>query len=183
MVLSRKTCWFRCGLQASQRKPWSKNFNGRWRPKLWRTSNVKNKKSAANNFNNGATTLIAEGTEISGEIRFYGNLEIEGKVIGNVIAMDADKSRVRVLQSGQVQGEIQAPAVVVNGLVEGDLQVTQYLELAARAVVDGNVHYRLIEVEKGAQVNGSFIRMAKEEQSSRDRDSEDADGASARVEV
>ncbi|MCV6605792.1 MAG: polymer-forming cytoskeletal protein [Porticoccaceae bacterium] len=144
---------------------------------------MKNKKAVSSNYSNGATTLIAEGTEISGEIRFHGNLEIEGRVIGNIVAMDDDKARVRVLQSGQVQGEVQAPSVVVNGLVEGDLKVSHQLELAARAVVDGNVHYRLIEVEKGAQVNGNFIRISEEKDTVSDKDERHSDRASNAVEV
>ena len=144
---------------------------------------MKNKKAGTNNFGNGTTTLIAEGTEISGEVRFHGNLEIEGTVIGNVVALDDDKARVRVLQSGRVQGEIQAPLVVVNGLVEGDLVVSQQLELAARAVVEGNVHYRLIEVEKGAQVNGNFIRLSEEKQPASEKRERHSDSASAAVEV
>ncbi|MGS2724809.1 bactofilin family protein [Porticoccus sp. GXU_MW_L64] len=144
---------------------------------------MKNKKTGTAHFNNGATTLIAEGTEISGEVRFHGNLEIEGRVIGNIVALDDDKARVRVLQSGQVQGEIQAPSVVVNGLVEGDLKVSQQLELAARAMVEGNVHYRVIEVEKGAQVNGNFIRLNEAAEPSSEKPERHSDRASAAVEV
>ncbi|MDM3872596.1 polymer-forming cytoskeletal protein [Porticoccus sp. W117] len=144
---------------------------------------MKNKKPGTNNYSNGATTLIAEGTEITGEIRFHGNLEVEGRVIGNIVALDDNKARVRVLQTGQVQGEVQAPSVVVNGLVEGDLKVSHQLELAARAVVDGNVHYRLIEVEKGAQVNGNFIRVSEEKESTSDKRERHSDSASAAVEV
>lgn len=108
----------------------------------------------------GATTLVAEGTQVLGEIRFHGNLEIEGVVTGNIIAEDPENARVRILQSGQVHGEVHAPEVVVNGLIEGDLFVSKHLELVSKAVVQGNVHYDSIEIEKGAQVNGSFVRNA-----------------------
>ena len=90
---------------------------------------------------------------------------------------------MRILQSGEVRGEIHAPSVVVNGLVEGDLRVTHQLELAARAVVDGNVHYSLIEIEKGAQVNGNFIRDAAERSAAGAKGNAKADSAPAAVEV
>lgn len=144
---------------------------------------MKDKKAKSNGYTNGTTTLIAEGTEIVGEVRFHGNLEVEGQVSGNIVALDGDKSRVRILQSGKVRGEIDAPFVVVNGRVEGDLRVTQQLELATRAVVDGNVHYQLIEIEKGAQVNGNFIRDVAEKPQAMGAADADEDSARDAVEV
>lgn len=119
---------------------------------------MKDRRSKSNNYSAETTTLVAAGTHIKGEVRFHGNLEIEGKVTGNIIAEDADKARVRILPTGEVHGEVHAPVMVVNGLVVGDLFVSEQVELASKAVVEGNVHYQLIEVEMGARVNGSFIR-------------------------
>lgn len=121
---------------------------------------MKEKRAKSSNYSAGATTLIAPGTHFIGDLHFSGNLEVEGKVTGNIIAKEGEKSRVRILQSGSVEGQIRVPELVVNGHIEGDLYVTQQLELASKAVVQGNVHYELIEIEKGAQVNGSFIRDA-----------------------
>ena len=39
------------------------------------------------------TTLIAKGTEISGEIKFSGCLEIEGTVLGNILLSRVVRSR------------------------------------------------------------------------------------------
>jgi cytoskeletal protein CcmA (bactofilin family) len=121
---------------------------------------VRDRKSKVNSQNSGATTLIAASTCVVGEIYFHGNLEIEGKVVGNIIAEEGADSRVRVLPSGEVEGEIHAPLVIVNGAVAGNLYVREQLELASKAVVEGDVHYQLIQVENGAQVNGQFIRDA-----------------------
>ena len=67
----------------------------------------KEKTTMAFNSNGNTTTLIAKGTEIVGDIKFNGNLEIEGRVCGNVIVgAGADDASVRVLEHGEVEGNI-----------------------------------------------------------------------------
>jgi cytoskeletal protein CcmA (bactofilin family) len=100
-------------------------------------------------------TLISKSTTLNGEVHFGGALEIEGKVYGNIYAnFGADSAQVRVCESGLVRGEIRAPRVVINGLVEGDVYVSDHLELAAKARVHGDVYYERIEMVMGAEVNG-----------------------------
>lgn len=104
-----------------------------------------------------ATTLIAKHTEVCGDIAFGGNLMIEGIVRGNIVARDGEKARVHVLDTGEVTGEISAPTIVVNGRVHGDVFSSQFVELAEKAIVDGNVNYKMIEMVRGAQINGRLV--------------------------
>lgn len=103
------------------------------------------------------TTLIARQTEVSGDIHFRGNLVIEGKVKGNVSANSDSEARLQIVEGGIIEGEIRVPQVVINGHVNGDVYAARHLELAAKAMVEGNVHYKLIEMVKGAQVNGALV--------------------------
>jgi len=108
-------------------------------------------------FAAGSTTLISKSTEIVGDLHFKGNLEIEGKVRGNILAEEGSEARVRVMEKGEVEGEIRAPSVVINGNVSGNVYSSKHVELAEKATVTGNVNYHLIEMVKGAQVNGSLV--------------------------
>ncbi len=103
------------------------------------------------------TTLIARQTEVSGDLHFRGNLVIEGKVKGNVNAHSDSDARLQIVDGGMVEGEIRVPHVVINGNVKGDVYAARHLELASKAMVEGNVHYKLIEMVKGAQVNGALV--------------------------
>lgn len=105
----------------------------------------------------GSTTLIAAGTEIHGDIQFAGNLEIEGKVIGNINAENGSNAVVRVLEHGEVDGNVKVPTVIVNGTVKGDVHSSSHLDLAAKAKITGDVYYSVIEMAKGARVNGSLV--------------------------
>lgn len=98
----------------------------------------------------GGTTLISRSTEILGNVSFSGSLEIEGHIKGNIYAEDGSNARVRVMESGVVDGDIHAPVVVINGAVNGEVHSSNHLELAAKAAVNGNVQYHVIEMVKGA---------------------------------
>ena len=115
----------------------------------------------SNNPNSsGSTTLIAEGTRLTGDIEFSGNLEIEGAVVGNITSSD-ENAKIRILNSGSVTGDIEVANIVINGNTRGDLYASQLIKLAAKAVVQGSVNYKLIEIEKGAEVVGSFVYHQK----------------------
>lgn len=109
-------------------------------------------------FNAGhTTTLISKDAEITGDIKFSGDLEIQGQVTGNIVAKSGAGAMVRIVDGGRVEGSIHVPKVIINGALVGDVHASEHIELAAKANVQGNVHYSLIEMVKGAQVNGSLL--------------------------
>ncbi len=107
----------------------------------------------------GNTTLIARDTTVVGDVHFSGSLDIEGVVQGNIFAEEGKDALVRIIDKGRVQGEIRAPSVVVNGVVEGDVYSSKHLELASKGRVHGNVHYTLLEMAAGSEVNGSLTHV------------------------
>ena len=107
-------------------------------------------------FSLGDTTVISKETHITGDIQFSGNLEIEGKVTGSVVSSD-DAGKVRILPTGHVTGDIHTPTAVINGRIDGNIYSSEEIHLASDSFVDGNLYYVLIEIEKGAQMNGTFV--------------------------
>jgi cytoskeletal protein CcmA (bactofilin family) len=106
---------------------------------------------------NSNHTLISKGTRIVGDIHFSGDLQIEGTVQGNVLVENGGDAKLVVAEKGVVEGEIRVPRVVINGKVVGNVFSSKHVELASKAVVEGNVHYQLIEMVKGSQVNGALV--------------------------
>jgi cytoskeletal protein CcmA (bactofilin family) len=102
------------------------------------------------------TTLIAEGTHIRGDVRFSGGLHLDGSIEGSVVAEGAD-AVLTLSAKGRVRGEIRASNAVIAGEVNGDIHVSSRLELAGGARIEGNVHYNLLEMAAGAQVNGQML--------------------------
>ena len=107
------------------------------------------KKTTPAPFAAGATTLVAGGTSVVGDIHFAGNLEVEGHITGNIKA--------------------------------GNIYSNHQVELAAKAVVDGDLHYCLIEIEKGAQVNGNFVHQSQTDPESAAPSEENAPEVAAEV--
>ena len=78
-------------------------------------------------ISNDTTTLISEGTELTGDIAFSGTLEILGTVVGNVLSEQKD-ARVRILGGGVVKGDIKSAIIEVNGAVEGNIYALEIRE-------------------------------------------------------
>ena len=103
-----------------------------------------------------STTLVAAGTELKGDLNFSGSLEIQGSIVGKIVA-DDETAQIRILNGGSVLGEIWVPNVIVNGLIEGDIYASKHIQLAAKAKVEGTIYYSSIEIERGADIGGKLV--------------------------
>ena len=103
-----------------------------------------------------STTLVAAGTELKGDLNFSGSLEIQGSIVGKIVA-DDETAQIRILNGGSVLGEIWVPNVIVNGLIEVDIYASKHIQLAAKAKVEGTIYYSSIEIERGADIGGKLV--------------------------
>jgi cytoskeletal protein CcmA (bactofilin family) len=106
------------------------------------------------------TTLIAAGTFIRGDIQFKGHLHVDGIVEG-AIRGETAQAVLTLSEHAKVSGELQAPHIVINGTVAGDVTASNRLELASNARVEGNVYYKVLEMSAGAQINGKMVHRAE----------------------
>lgn len=107
------------------------------------------------------STLIASGTTIRGDVKFTGGLHLEGVIEGSISAEGPD-AVLTLSENGRVDGEIRVSNAVVNGTVNGDIHADERLELAGNARVSGNVHYKVLEMAAGAQVNGKMMFQSEQ---------------------
>lgn len=97
-----------------------------------------------------SSNIIGKGTILQGDIETFGNLRIEGKIIGNA----KTKSKIALGQSSHVTGNILAQNAEVAGEVKGKIEVTDILILKPTAVIHGDIVTNKIIVESGATFNG-----------------------------
>ncbi len=102
-------------------------------------------------------TIIGQRVVIHGDISFSGGLYIEGKVIGKVFTEGGEDSLLTLSKEGCIEGEIKAPQVVISGRLIGDLFCSERVELTETAYIQGNIHYKLIEITAGATVSGQLV--------------------------
>jgi cytoskeletal protein CcmA (bactofilin family) len=101
-------------------------------------------------------TLIGPQVVIRGDFHFAGGLYVEGRIIGKVIASNGEPAQVTIAESGVVEGEVRAPAVIINGQLVGDAY-GEHVEMHPKARVNGNVHYKVIEMIAGSTLTGRLI--------------------------
>jgi cytoskeletal protein CcmA (bactofilin family) len=116
-------------------------------------------KTAASHYD----TLISPKTEIVGDVKFKGGLQVEGIVKGNLIAEAGSGAVVRISDSGRVEGQVNVPNVVVNGAVVGNIYASEYIELAKKARIQGDVYYHMMEMVLGAEINGKLVHQGKDQ--------------------
>jgi cytoskeletal protein CcmA (bactofilin family) len=102
-------------------------------------------------------TLIGPETRINGDVEFTGGLHVDGCITGNVMGDSKEGTFLSVSQQGSIEGSVVAPYVMLNGIVKGDIEASDRVELGSNAKVLGNVHYTTIETAVGAQINGKLI--------------------------
>ncbi len=102
-------------------------------------------------------TLIGPQVVIRGDLQFSGGLYIEGKVFGKIVAEPGSDALLTLGSGGAVEGVIQVPKAVISGQLLGDLHSSERVELTETARIQGNVHYRLLEITAGAAVSGQLI--------------------------
>lgn len=106
-------------------------------------------------------TLIGQKTELQGDVVFSGGLHVDGVIKGNIFAENDSDSILSVSERGVIEGEVRVPNIMLNGSVKGDVHAAEHIELAEKARVTGNVYYKLIEMMRGAEVNGNLVHRAE----------------------
>jgi len=111
------------------------------------------------------STLVAEDVEITGNVVFTGGMRIDGLVKGDVIGRQGEGKAASLLvlsDKGRIEGSIRCSDAVINGVVAGDLDIGQRLELQADARVRGTIRYKQLQMDVGASVSGHLVQAEEE---------------------
>ena len=101
-------------------------------------------------------SLIAQGSRIEGNLKFTDGLRVDGECFGNITANAESTSMLVISEQAVVFGEISADHVIINGTVRGPVHAKELLELQPKARIEGDVHYRALEMHQGAVISGQL---------------------------
>ncbi len=107
-------------------------------------------------------TLIATDAELVGDITFSSQLVVNGLLRGTTTAEEPGAS-MTVSPSGRVVGDIRAPSVLIHGRVDGTVYALERLEIADGAIIQGDLHYSVLQMHMGASVQGRLIHSVPDE--------------------
>ena len=102
-------------------------------------------------------SIIGPGMNVVGDCETDGTLRIEGRVEGTIRAGKA----VVVGKDGEVSGKIFTQDAILAGRVQGSIHAASRLEVQATARIDAEVRARRMQLEEGAEVNGTLIMGEK----------------------
>ncbi len=105
-------------------------------------------------------TLIGSGSVLQGDLEFTGGLRVDGHIKGHVSAQDSNNGTLVLSESGVVEGDINVPHVIINGSVNGNIASSAHVELQSSAKITGDIHYKAVEMELGAVLNGNLVSDA-----------------------
>jgi cytoskeletal protein CcmA (bactofilin family) len=110
------------------------------------------------------TSLIAEGTQIDGNVLFTDGLRVDGQVTGDVLAKESTPSLLVVSDAAVILGSLTADHIIVNGAVKGHVHALRMLELQPKARIEGDVHYAALEMHQGALITGQLRPLVEGEE-------------------
>jgi len=95
-----------------------------------------------------ALSLVREGAEFYGVIRFQGPLRLDGCVRGSVRGTGA----LYLSKTALVVGPVAAHSLTLDGRVEGDVKVVDHVHLSAGSALRGSLRAASLRLEEGGEL-------------------------------
>jgi cytoskeletal protein CcmA (bactofilin family) len=102
------------------------------------------------------SSILRADTNLTGDLFFSGKLHIFGSVTGNIISNEDSDSYLVLEKGSEISGEIRASYILVRSKVSGDIFCYKRLSLQTTATIQGDVHYKELEMQEGSTINGSL---------------------------
>jgi cytoskeletal protein CcmA (bactofilin family) len=101
-------------------------------------------------MNGASKNVLGPDVEIKGNIKFTGELTLDGKLEGEV---NTDGT-LNLGETAVVNGNITAQTVVVRGKVNGNITAKEKIEIKAKAELFGDIRAARLTVEEGVTFVG-----------------------------
>ncbi|MBD1581488.1 polymer-forming cytoskeletal protein [Pseudoalteromonas sp. S16_S37] len=103
----------------------------------------------------GVPALISPNTVIEGHVRCEGELQIDGKVIGDLVV-----NTLIVGLHGVIEGDVKAHRIRIKGTVNGSIDADKVM-LEPTAKVHGDVTHDTLSIEAGALIEGKLTHKTE----------------------
>jgi cytoskeletal protein CcmA (bactofilin family) len=110
------------------------------------------KKDVVENERSGElNTIIGKGSVIEGLLTVQSSLRIDGRVTGQVQALDS----LVVGKDGEIEGEVKVKNAIIGGRVKNRVLASGKVVLEAHAIVHGEVKTNKLVIDEGAVFDGN----------------------------
>lgn len=105
-------------------------------------------------------TIIGKGSSITGNLRINGFVRLDGDINGN---LETD-GNIIIGDGARIKGDVKAKAVIVGGIVVGNILAQESIKLLSDSAVLGDIISRKVQIEDKATFHGHCISIKDEEQ-------------------
>jgi cytoskeletal protein CcmA (bactofilin family) len=99
---------------------------------------------------NSPKNILTPDVEIKGNIKFTGELTLEGKLEGEIHA----DGTLFLGENGVINGNVNANNVVVRGKINGNVVAKEKIEIKSKAELFGDIRAARLSVEEGVTFVG-----------------------------
>lgn len=99
----------------------------------------------------GKTNRIVEGTIIKGNVLSQADFRLDGDLVGNF----QSSGKLVIGPAGSIKGDIVCKNADIEGKFDGKIQVTEILNVRAKAIIHGEVVCGKLSVEPGAEFSAT----------------------------
>lgn len=110
----------------------------------------KNNTADINGAITSATSIIASGMVLTGDLVSQHALRIDGEINGDIHCSE----KLIIGPDGRVNGNINSKQVIVMGRINGNIHSTESLVLKGKAILEGNIKTRMLTIEPEVVFNG-----------------------------
>ena len=112
-------------------------------------------------------SILANSINLRGSISCKGELQIEGRVNGNI-----NGEKVVLGSSSIMEGTLTADEIIISGKFKGKMK-GKSIRLESNATVDAEIQYEILAIEDGSTVNGIVKKLLSNSSSKKTESKED----------
>lgn len=95
-------------------------------------------------------TVIGSSIKIEGDLVSNGSITVEGEVVGTL----KTEKTLKIGEKAKVVADVKAQEAFVSGQIQGNVLVTDRLELSSTAEINGDIQAGTLIIAAGAIFNG-----------------------------
>ncbi|MDG2356208.1 MAG: polymer-forming cytoskeletal protein [Paracoccaceae bacterium] len=99
-------------------------------------------------------SLLANSINLKGSISCKGELQIEGRINGNITG-----EKVVLGADSNMEGTLNADEVIISGKFKGKIK-GKSIRLDSGSSVDAEINYEILAIEDGSTVNGTIRKLS-----------------------
>ncbi|ELI5411525.1 polymer-forming cytoskeletal protein [Vibrio parahaemolyticus] len=115
-------------------------------------------KNRGTTSSSAASTLIAKGCAVSGELKVENDVQIDGIVDGQLNV----EGTLVVAESGRVTGDVYAKQLIINGILDGNCHA-EHIQVLTKGRVSGKIWSNNLSIEPGGKFFGEAAELPEKE--------------------